>query len=296
MRYCAKIIGHNAQQRHRAYVCGTEALAPPFGHRLGTAAFGELAALRIEQKAVVAIGRHRQIKHCLQKPVQVGRVKKIVAAHDIRDTLQGVVGDNGKVIACRNVLAAKDHITPDLRLCHQVLPAAAWPQFHEGKAPVDRGEGAGHIEPPAKRRACRHLFSALTGAQQAARAWIVTYAIGIARPVAASGDRTGHVLTRAKTGIKQTAGDKALKDGAVARKMFRLPQHRCRPGDAEPRQILANRRFIFGAAAVAVNILHAQQQDPTASLRPLGIQQGRTDVAQMQAAIRRWRKPENAWL
>src|SRR5262249_9199422 len=73
---------------------------------------------------------------------------------------------------------------------------------------------------------------------------------------------------------------------AVLFEMLALAAHRRLPYEAEPGEILEDRRLEFGAAARAVDILDAQQQAATRRPRHLEIGEGGQRVAEMQKAVR----------
>ena len=75
--------------------------------------------------------------------------------------------------------------------------------------------------------------------------------------------------------------------------MLGLPPHRLLPGDAEPGEVLVDRRLVFRPAARRVDVLDAQQQPPAGGARHLDIEQRRQRMAEMQIAVRARREAEN---
>jgi len=63
----------------------------------------------------MVIKRNRQAEKRLEQPVNMCRFEKIPAARDMRDLLQGIVDDDGDVVACADVLADQDDIAPFVR-------------------------------------------------------------------------------------------------------------------------------------------------------------------------------------
>ena len=68
--------------------------------------------------------------------------------------------------------------------------------------------------------------------------------------------------------------------------MLRLPPHRLFPRDAEPGEVLVDRRLVFRPAARRVDVLDAQQQPPAGGARHVEIEQRRQRMAEMQIAVR----------
>jgi hypothetical protein len=75
--------------------------------------------------------------------------------------------------------------------------------------------------------------------------------------------------------------------------MLALPPHRLLPGNAEPLQILVDRRFVFRPRARRVDVLDAQQQPAAGLARHVVIEQGRIGMAEMQIAVRARREAED---
>ena len=82
---------------------------------------------------------------------------------------------------------------------------------------------------------------------------------------------------------------------AIVVEMLGLPPHRLLPVDAEPGEVLVDRRLELRPAARRVDVLDAQQQAPARRPRHVEIEQRREGVAEMQIAVRARRKAENGW-
>lgn len=91
------------------------AFTPQAPQRFGTQTFRELAAGGVSQKGMMMIAGGRQIEQRLQQAMQACRHQQILAAHDMSDALQGVIDDNGYMIARRNVLTRKHDVAPQRR-------------------------------------------------------------------------------------------------------------------------------------------------------------------------------------
>lgn len=63
----------------------------------------------------MVIGGRRQSEQHLQNTMHVRRREQIEPANNVRDTLAGIVDDDSEMVACRNVLAHDDNVTPALR-------------------------------------------------------------------------------------------------------------------------------------------------------------------------------------
>lgn len=62
------------------------------------------------------IKRDRQAEECLEQPVNMGCFEQIPAARDMGNVLQGIVDDNGDVVARADVLSHQDDVAPFLRI------------------------------------------------------------------------------------------------------------------------------------------------------------------------------------
>ena len=122
-------------------------------------------------------------------------------------------------------------------------------------------------------------------------------AVGIARPECAAcfarRNKTGDLRPAFERRIDQAVTLKLRQRRAITVEVFRLPQYRLFPRNAEPGEVFIDRGFIFRAAARSVDILDAQQHAPTHGLRHLEIHQRRQRMTEMEVAIRRRRETEN---
>src|ERR1700722_9306138 len=98
-----------------------------------------------------------------------------------------------------------------------------------------------------------------------------------------------------ETRIDQPLGRELFQRLGRGGEMCGLPPHRVFPGNAKPRQILINRVLEFRLAARGVDILDAQQEASAGAIREVEIQQRRVSVAEMQIAVRTWRKTKHRW-
>jgi hypothetical protein len=85
-------------------------------------------------------------------------------------------------------------------------------------------------------------------------------------------------------GIEETLCLETIERGAVVGEMFGLHPYVAVPIEAEPSEILQNRRSEFRAAAAAVDILDAQQKAPARRARRAPADQRRMGMAEMQIA------------
>ncbi len=67
--------------------------------------------------------------------------------------------------------------------------------------------------------------------------------------------------------------------------MLRLAQHRLLPGDAEPAQIVEDRRYVLLAAAGDVDVLDAHEEAAAEPLCHVKAGEGRQRVPEVQRAV-----------
>src|SRR5216683_674953 len=77
--------------------------------------------------------------------------------------------------------------------------------------------------------------------------------------------------------------------------MLGLPAHRLLPLQIEPGEVLIDRGLVFRPAARGVDVLDPQQQSAGRYPCPVGVEQRRQRMAEMQIAVRRRREAENGW-
>lgn len=203
------------------------------------------------------------------------------------DPLQGIVMDNGEMIAGGDFLAREHDIAPGGGISLYALCGAA-ADFLPDHGFADFSYGTGHIEPP-RHRATLH-------APVAARAGVNRRTIGIARPWGINlprCNRSGNIAARTPARIDQAALPQCFEASRIIRKMLRLTPHRLFPAQSQPIQILCDAVDKRLARPAGINILDAQKETPAISLRRVEIQKGRKRVAEMKMPIRRWCKSKN---
>src|SRR5262249_71764 len=90
----------------------------------------------------------------------------------------------------------------------------------------------------------------------------------------------------AEAGIEHPAGGELIQPLAIVGEVLGLPAHRLLPLEAEPGEILLDRRLERWPAAGAVEILDAQQESAPGRLsNPVG-EEGRMGMAEVKAARR----------
>jgi len=95
-------------------------------------------------------------------------------------------------------------------------------------------------------------------------------------------DLRGDLAARAEAGIDEPGRLQPREGDAVVVEVIRLPSRRPIPDEAEPRQVLEDRGLELRAAARAVDVLDAEEEDAAARPRlALGEERGVT-VAQVQ--------------
>ena len=75
--------------------------------------------------------------------------------------------------------------------------------------------------------------------------------------------------------------------------MLRLPAYGAVELDAEPGEILADAVLEFGAAALAVDVLDAEEKRPAGLPRQRLVEERRIGVAEMEAAVRARREAQD---
>ena len=128
------------------------------------------------------------------------------------------------------------------------------------------------------------------------RAWIERRPVGIARPArvrfpVCDEPRDLGASFEARKG--QFARLQPHQRESVVIEVLGLPPHRPLPFDAEPREVLVNRRLELRPAARRVDVLDAQQEPPARGVRHLEIDQRGKRMTEMQIAVRAWREAEN---
>ena len=137
-------------------------------------AFGKPDSSLVADQLVVAIGRHRQIEKCLQKPVKMGGWREVFPSSDQINLIFGIIHHHGKVIGYGDIGAGDDNITKYLwrrRLpaSDMVKPAKIITRLGSGKALCGL-----HAKTPGR---------ALTGLFAAGDLSRVKDAIGIVYPI-----------------------------------------------------------------------------------------------------------------
>ena len=180
---------------------------------------------------MVDVGGLRKLQDRLQHTVDRGGVKQVVAARDMGDRLQGVIVDDGDVVAGADVLAGQDDITPGRRLSGNGagLAVRAGAKLAKGEVGPGSDDGLGHVEAQGIGLAGRHSALALLRCQQAAMAGVYDGTIGIARALVGGELRTG-----AEARVEQAQAFKPVDDGDVVVHVARLAANRLRPVEAQP--------------------------------------------------------------
>src|SRR5215467_4024496 len=207
--------------------------------------------------------------------------------------LARIVDHDRKVIARRRFLARQHHVAPHLRICRDrsaFIPGTGFdPRQRSGSRDRRR-----HVEPQRIGLPRRHAPLALGGRQRARVAGVERRALGIARPgrmPLALGDEARDLDAALEARIEESIEPREHR--AIVVKMRALTAHRLLPGDAEPRQVFIDRRFVLRPAARRVDVLDAQQEPATGRARHLEIDERGERMAEMQMAIRARREAED---
>src|SRR3954452_18401906 len=101
-----------------------------------------------------------------------------------------------------------------------------------------------------------------------------------------AGDLDLDLAPCAEARVKQPADVEPPERGAVILKMPGLAADRSVPVEAEPGEVLDDRRVVFGPAAGVVDILDPQQKQPAGLARRAPALERRADMPQMQITRR----------
>ena len=239
-------------------------------------ALGEPFAVGAEDQAVVAIRRFGQPQQCLQQALHMRRLEQVGPAHHFGDALRRIVDDDGEVIADALFLAPDD----DVAAGERVGDLCARQRIGPAERPGQR-EGGGDVEPPGMGFGC-HARGALGVTEVAAGAGIDD----AARAVRGTGGG-GDIGAAAEARIFETHGAQPVERRVVHRAACRLAHDRPVPIDAEPCQVIVDRRLEFGAAARVVDVLDAQAELAAGLPRPPPAGERRKGVAEVEVAGRR---------
>ncbi len=212
------------------------------------------------------------------------RRPQVLASRDQRDALQRIVVGDAKMIAGRCVLAGQDDVA-------EWLGAASDGAFARCLEGQDCGVAACceclvHMQPQSVRLAGSDAGIALVLRQPAARAWVARHAIGRVR----SGGGLLDVGAAAKAGVEQAARRQPIKRGAILGEVLRLHPHLAIPVEAEPGQVLEDRRGELRTAARPVDVFQAEQEPAAGLSRAAPGEQRAERVAEMQVAGGAWRE------
>ena len=209
----------------------------------------------IGDQAVVLPFGDGKFQQGLKQSVQVGCGEKVFAPGDEGDALQGVIDDDGKVVAGRGLFAGEDDIAKELRFGHELAVGEVVPT----QAVADEVLGFGHIEPQGIGQAAGDAVLALGRGSAAAGAG-VERAIGALRGLTGVGDLGLDVLAGAEAGIEQALGVELIQRGAVVGEVLGLFADGLLPIKAEPREVGKDGGFVLGAVAGAVDVFEPDEE------------------------------------
>src|SRR5262249_42033519 len=108
---------------------------------------GEFLSLRVENEAVMGIGRSREPEQRLEQPLDMGRREEIVPARHQRYALVRIIDHDGQVITRRQVLAGGGDIAEKLgtRNLGTGFSVRTFPRFLEAEL-IDKGARLGDVE------------------------------------------------------------------------------------------------------------------------------------------------------
>jgi len=122
------------------------------------------------------------------------------------------------------------------------------------------------------------------------------HTVGVTRPAAipiALRDQRVDFAPALEARINEPLCFESVEGGRVVVEVLALPAHRLLPGNAQPAEILADRRLVFRPTPLRVDVLDPQQQSPAGGLRHFVVEQRRVGMAEMQIPVRARRKAED---
>jgi hypothetical protein len=236
-------------------------------------AFREAATVRIDDEWNVK-GRGRDEPECvLKKPLSRRARQEVVTAYDFGNAVSRVVHDHRELIR-REAVTARDQKIADFarNVEHGGL----------GKT-VDDGNGRGFdVEADAGGSSALRFGLRYGPKATAASARILGFLIAeLWRRL-----RSANFGTRADTGVRRAALDELIRGGEKFGLARGLDAHRAVPAEPEPLEIAQDDVVEFGAAALSVEVLDAQLDEPVSRARMPVREQKAPSVTEMQKAGR----------
>lgn len=139
-----------------------------------------------------------QVEEGLEQAVEVGRLKEILPPDDVRDPLQGVIDDDGEMVAGADVLAHEHGIPEPLRVGDLLALVGILPP----QGGVDFSEGLAQIETQGVGLSRGDALGAFGRGKSAADSRIER-AIDAMRGLAGALDFPQDILAGAKAGVEQ---------------------------------------------------------------------------------------------
>lgn len=226
----------------------------------GAVALGETVSLGVGEEGVVVVGGGRQTEEGLEEAMEVGGLEEVFAADDVGDALEGVVHDDGEVVAGADVLADEDGVAEELGTGALISPDGVVPR----EFAADFAEGPAQVEPQGVGFAGGEAGSAFGLGQGATGA-------GVEGALAAVGCLTGaldlalDVGAGAEAGVEETSPLKLGRGGGVVVEMLALEADRLLPLQSEPGEIVEDRRGVPGRAAGRIDVFDAEEEAPPAA-------------------------------
>ncbi len=260
-------------KRHVPHRPGRVAARPQLPHADRAVALGQPAAGRVGQQRVVRVDR---LAASPSAPAAAGartwRPQVLAAGHQ-RHALHRVVVRDGEVVAGRRVPAAQHDVPERQRVA-----------AHRRAALVGEAAAARWRPARGRRPAARH--AAAPAAMRLARSARRQAAAGarIERPSGPCGAAAARAMSARlqKHGYSRSRARRLSSDGLVVGQVGGLHPHRAVPAQAEPGQVLQERRRVVRPAACGVDVLDPQQAAVPRRAAPAARDQCCVDVPQMQ--------------
>ena len=193
------------------------------------------------------------------------------------------------MVARRPVAAAEDDVAPDLGRRGALGRNGAFAIFDPGETRRRGREGAAHVEAESRPRPAREAGARFGRGKQAAGSRVERRAVRIANAGCGARD----LGARAKAGVDETLPVEPRQRRGVVVAMLALAAPRRGKAKSEPREVVDDRGLELRLAPGAVQVFNAQNQAPAGLGGEALVHERRIGVAEMERAVRRWRKAQH---
>ena len=211
----------------------------------------------------------------------MGGLEKISSPDDVRDSLQTIVVNDGKMITGADVFSNDHRIAEELGAGRLL----AFLRVEPGRQIADPIQCGRQIETEGKVGTGSHFFRSLLLAQISTGSWIhgTLAAMGGSACVF---DFSENLLSGAKTRIEQALLAKALGSSLVVFEVLALDTDRLFPIESQPSQVIENLLGVFRITAVEVDVFNPEEEAALGFPRKLKSLECGKSVAFVQVAGR----------